>query len=26
VPQDSDFGQCVFYLKDHAVELGTFFK
>jgi len=26
LPQDSDFGQCVFYLKDHAVELGTFFK
>lgn len=26
LPQDSDFGQCVFYLKDHAVELGAFFK
>ena len=26
VPQDSDFGQCVFRLKEHAVELATLFK
>jgi hypothetical protein len=23
VPQDSDFGQCIFYLKEHAIELAT---
>ncbi|MFZ2096529.1 MAG: hypothetical protein WAV05_07805 [Anaerolineales bacterium] len=26
VPQDSDYGQCVFNLKEYAVELGTLFK
>jgi hypothetical protein len=26
VPQDSDFRQCVFHLKEHDVELARFFK
>jgi hypothetical protein len=26
VPQDSDYRQCVFNLKEYAVELGTLFK
>jgi len=26
VPQDSDFGQCIFYLKEHAVGLTTLFR
>ena len=26
VPQDTDFGQCVFHIKENAVELTTFFK